>query len=199
VAARRERAAHALRGSAIDAPVHELVKLLAATARRDQKAFARLYQLTAAKLFAIALRILRRRDWAEEVLQDCFVTVWHHAGQYNAVKSAPLTWMTTIVRNRCLDWLRRGQHEAESQSDEMFELIPDAAGGPLERVIGNESLSRVYRCLMELDPGERQTIALAFLHGLTHSELATHLKQPLGTVKTYVRRGLQRLRACLQR
>ncbi len=175
-----------------------LVDLLAAAARRDQRAFARLYEMSSARLFAVALKLLRRQDWAEEVLQEAFVSIWHHAGEYNAALAAPLTWMTTIVRNRCFDWLRRPQQEITTDDETLFESIPDDALGPLEQLVQSSVTKSIFSCLQRLAAKERQTIALAFLHGLTHSELAEHLKEPLGTVKTYVRRGLAQLKVCLQ-
>jgi RNA polymerase sigma-70 factor, ECF subfamily len=173
------------------------IELLAAAGRRDQQAFAKLYELSSARLFGVALKLLRRRDWAEEVLQDAFVSIWQHASEYNTALAAPLTWMTTIVRNRCLDWLRRPQHEISSDDETLFESIPDDALGPLERLVQSAATKSIFTCLQRLAARERQTIALAFLHGLTHSELAEHLREPLGTVKTYVRRGLAQLKACL--
>lgn len=175
-----------------------IVDLLAAAGRRDQRAFARLYELSSARLFGVALKLLRRRDWAEEVLQEAFVSIWQHAGDYNAGLAAPLTWMTAIVRNRCLDWLRRPKHETTSDDETLFESIPDDALGPLERLVQSAVSKSLFSCLQRLAARERQTIALAFLHGLTHAELADHLKEPLGTVKTYVRRGLAQLKDCLQ-
>ena len=175
-----------------------IADLLAAAGRRDQRAFARLYELSSARLFGVALKLLRRRDWAEEVLQEAFISIWQHAGDYNAGLAAPLTWMTAIVRNRCLDWLRRPKHETTSDDETLFESIPDDALGPLERLVQSSVSKSIFSCLQRLAARERQTIALAFLHGLTHAELADHLKEPLGTVKTYVRRGLAQLKDCLQ-
>lgn len=175
-----------------------LIALLTAAGRRDQRAFARLYELSSARLFGVALKLLRRRDWAEDALQEAFVNIWHHAHEYNAGLAAPMTWMTTIVRNRCLDWLRRPQHEVASDDQALFESVPDDALGPLERLVQSAVAKSIFSCLQRLAARERQTIALAFLHGLTHSELAEHLKEPLGTVKTYVRRGLAQLKDCLQ-
>jgi len=149
-----------------------LENLLEACARRDQGAFARLYEVTAPKLFGVAVRILRREDWAEEVLQDCYVSIWNNAGRYAAGLSAPMTWMTSIVRNRCLDWLRRPNLEVVLQRPD------DNGDDPLEAK-------------------QRQAIMLAFYDGLSHSELASHMRQPLGTVKTWVRRGLEKLKGCL--
>jgi RNA polymerase sigma-70 factor (ECF subfamily) len=175
-----------------------LAELLAQSALRNQRAFAELYGLTAAKLFGVALRILRRRDWAEEVLQECYVSIWNHAGNYAVQKSAPLTWMTSIVRNRSLDWLRRPQQEATGEEyDIAVEAWRDDSPGPLERLAASSDAAALARCLRQLDGKQRQSIMLAFYHGLSHSEVAGHMKQPLGTVKTWVRRGLERLKMCL--
>ena len=181
-----------------DALAMRLAELLAQCALRNQRAFAELYGLTSAKLFGVALRILRRRDWAEEVLQECYVSVWNHAGDYAVQRSAPLTWMTSIVRNRSLDWLRRPQHEATGEEyDIAVEAWQDDSAGPLERLAASSEAAALERCLRQLDGKQRQSIMLAFYHGLSHSEVAGHMKQPLGTVKTWVRRGLERLKTCL--
>ena len=182
-----------------DALAMRLAELLAQCALRNQRAFAELYGLTSAKLFGVALRILRRRDWAEEVLQECYVSVWNHAGDYAVQRSAPLTWMTSIVRNRSLDWLRRPQHEATGEEyDIAVEAWQDDSPGPLERLAASNEAAALERCLRQLDGKQRQSIMLAFYHGMSHSEVAGHMKQPLGTVKTWVRRGLERLKGCLQ-
>jgi RNA polymerase sigma-70 factor (ECF subfamily) len=179
-----------------------LQELLAGCARKDQGAFARLYELTAPKLFGVAVRILRREDWAEEVVQDCFVNVWNHAGSYSAGRSAPMTWMTSIVRNRCLDWLRRPSPEvvlvaADDEADDPLEALPSDDRGPLDELARSADAQALADCLRRLDAKQRQAIMLAFYDGLSHSELASHLRQPLGTVKTWVRRGLERLKGCL--
>jgi len=179
-----------------------LEELLAACGRSDQGAFARLYQATSSKLFGIAVRILRREDWAEEVLQDCYVSIWNHAGTYAAGLSAPMTWMTSIVRNRCLDWLRRPNLEvvlepAGDDADDPIDQMASDDPGPLDELARSTDARALAECLGRLDAKQRQAIMLAFFDGLSHSELATHMRQPLGTVKTWVRRGLERLRGCL--
>jgi RNA polymerase sigma-70 factor, ECF subfamily len=171
--------------------------LLARSALKDQQAFADLYRRTSPKLLGMALRILHRQDWAEEVLQESFVSIWQHAGDYTAAKSAPVTWMTSIVRNRALDFLRRPREELPGEFEAMLEVIADETPGLLDGLAEREEARSLVRCLETLEPSQRQTIALAFFHGLTHSELAAHLKAPLGTVKTWVRRGLERLKSCL--
>ncbi len=175
-----------------------LTELLGRAALSDQQAFAELYRLTSAHLYAVALRILRESAAAEEVLQESFVNIWHHAGSYVAARSQPLTWLTSIVRNRCLDQLRRREIDTIAMDDEDEGMtIADEGPTPLDMLLAGADARAVKRCVEALDAGQKQAIALAFYQGLSHSELARHLKQPLGTVKSWVRRGLDRLRACL--
>jgi RNA polymerase sigma-70 factor (ECF subfamily) len=174
-----------------------LATLLAACGRGDRQAFSRLYRSSSAKLFGVALRILRREDWAEEVLQDCYVSIWSHAQDYHPGLSAPMTWMTSIVRNRCLDRLRKPRLEVSDSDGEMIDQAISDNPEPLAELERNKNAQALARCLRELEPKQRQAIALAFYEGLSHSELASRLSQPLGTVKTWVRRGLLRLKSCL--
>ena len=173
--------------------------LMARCALRDQRAFGELYRHTAAKLYGVALRILRRQDWAEDVLQESFVNIWNHAAEYSASRSAPLTWMTSIVRNRALDWLRRPHLEQGSRDyDLLVESVPDEARGPEALLALGQDSRALAECLEQLSASQRQSILLAYLHGLSHAELAQHLREPLGTVKTWIRRGLERLKTCMQ-
>jgi RNA polymerase sigma-70 factor (ECF subfamily) len=175
-----------------------LASLLSRSALGDRAAFADLYTSTRSKLFAVSLRIVRERSIAEEVLQDSFVSIWNHAADYAQAKSAPSTWMTAIVRNRSLDVLRRPREEADADESLTATLIDESASPEREAEARGEAHS-LRECLQELDPEQRQSIALAFYHGLSHSELADHLRRPLGTVKTHIRRGLARLKECLVR
>lgn len=187
----------------MDAAQNKLLEtLLEACGRKDEEAFARLYRATAPKLFGVAVRILRREDWAEEVIQDCYVSIWNHAANYSAKLSAPMTWMTSIVRNRCLDWLRRPNLEVVlapigEDADDPLEQVPSDGPGPLDALARSNDAKALAECLRRLDAKQRQAIMLAFFDGLSHSELAGHMRQPLGTVKTWVRRGLERLKGCL--
>jgi RNA polymerase sigma-70 factor (ECF subfamily) len=175
-----------------------LMALLARTALADQRAFAELYRLTSAHLYGVALRILRESGAAEEVLQESFVSVWNHAGSYVSSRSQPLTWLTSIVRNRCLDHLRRREVETIAIDDEEHGMtIADEGPSPLEMLLSGADARAVRNCVEALETGQKQAVALAFYRGLTHSQLARHLKQPLGTVKSWVRRALERLKACL--
>ncbi|MCU0897805.1 MAG: sigma-70 family RNA polymerase sigma factor [Burkholderiales bacterium] len=179
-----------------------LKDLLAGCARRDQASFARLYDATSAKLFSVAVRILRREDWAEEVLQDCYVSIWTNARGYAPALSAPMTWMTSIVRNRCLDWLRRPRLEVTLEStdgdDDPLDAIADDGPGPLDALARSADARAIAGCLGRLEAKQRHAIMLAFYDGLTHTEVAAHLREPLGTVKTWIRRGLDRLKGCLE-
>lgn len=176
----------------------DLPNLLAACARRDRAAFERLYRETSPKLFGVALRILRREDWAEDVLQECYVRIWDHAQEYRAGLAAPMTWMTSIVRNRCLDWLRRPKLEVIDEEGELIEAAESDNPGPLAQLEASAEARALKHCLDALEARQRQAIALAYYDGLSHSELASHLREPLGTVKTWVRRGLLRLKSCLE-
>lgn len=186
----------------MDPDRNELLRtLLADSARRDQVAFARLYDATAAKLFAVAVRMLKREDWAEEVLQECYVSIWQNAHKYTTALSAPMTWMISIVRNRCLDRLRRPKLEVvlepSGEGDDPLERMPSDAPSPLEQLASSTEARALSQCLEALEGKMRQAIALAFYEGLSHAELAQHMREPLGTVKTWIRRGLERLKTCL--
>src|SRR5499427_9492071 len=144
-----------------------LMELLARTALADQKAFAELYQLSAPHLYAVALRILREAPAAEEALQESFVNVWHHARSYVAAKSQPLTWLTSIVRNRCLDQLRRREVETVTMDDgdEASHVATDDPT-PLEQLLSGTDARAVGACVETLEAGQKQAIALAFFQGL---------------------------------
>lgn len=177
-------------------PDEALSALLSRCALGDKLAFEKLYRASSAKLFALALRILRRQDWAEEVLQDAYINIWQHAADFARDKAAPMTWMTHIVRNRALDWLRRPQREEFADEDAQASWRDDSAD-LLQRLSASREAKVLSDCLARLEAKQRQTIALAFWQGLAHSELAQHLQQPIGTIKTWVRRGLASLRKCL--
>jgi RNA polymerase sigma-70 factor (ECF subfamily) len=174
-----------------------LAHLIGAVALGDQGAYRRLYDATAPKLFAIALRILREESRAEDVLQDSFVNVWNGAASYNASLSAPMTWMVTIVRNRSLDYIRRADPRTIELDEELEARLESEVPTPPDLAMRNQDATDLQRCLNRLDAGQRQAIAFAYFQGLTHSELAATLRIPIGTVKTWIRRGLQKMRRCL--
>jgi len=171
---------------------------LARTALGDRAAFERVYSATSAHLFGVALRILRRNDLAEEVLQEAFVNVWHHADSYDAAASQPMTWLISVVRNKAFDHLRsHARHEAERLDAALEEDLPDEREGPLQMLTRATDAMRIRGCLETLQPSYRQSLALAFYHGLSHAEIARQLHAPLGSVKSWVRRGLERIKQCL--
>jgi RNA polymerase sigma-70 factor, ECF subfamily len=176
----------------------KLAKLLAAAGLGDKRAFAELYDASKSKLFAVSLRIVRERHIAEEVLQDSFVNIWNNAATYATAKAAPMTWMTAIVRNRSLDFVRRPNMEVQDEDDYFSLNLEDDRPQPPDTLMDKREAERIERCMSRLDAEQRQSIALAFFNGLSHSEVAEHLRKPLGTIKTHVRRGLMKLKDCLQ-
>ena len=176
-----------------------LEELLAATAARDERAFGALYRATSARVFAVVLRIVTRRDCAEEVLQESYITVWSRAGDYRPEKGAPMAWLTTIGRNRALDRLRRRRPEVPLDGVEGTESWADPEPSPLDWSIASAEAQRLKACLDGLEARQRDAITLAMIEGYTHSELASRFDCPLGTVKSWIRRGLQRLKVCLER
>ena len=172
-------------------------QLLGAVALGDRAAYRRLYDATAPKLFAVALRILREESRAEDVLQDSFVNVWNSAGSYNATLSAPMTWLVTIVRNRAFDYVRRIDFRTVELDDDLHAVLESEQASPMDLASHGQDAIALQRCLELLDAGQRQTIVFAYFQGLTHSELAATLRIPIGTVKTWIRRGLEKMRRCL--
>jgi RNA polymerase sigma-70 factor, ECF subfamily len=172
--------------------------LLRACATGDRGALARLYDATSAQLFGLALRIVRRRELAEEVVQDAFLSAWRHAGRYDERRGTAMAWLATIVRNRALDQLRRLGRERPLEPA-MAERWQDPAPGPAELAALSEDGRRLARCLDELEESPRRSILLAYFEGMTVEEVAERMAAPLGTVKSWVRRSLQRLRNCLER
>lgn len=176
-----------------------LRRWLLATAAGDRDAFERLYRGTSAKLFGICLRILRERTEAEEVLQDVYLTIWRKASLYDAVRASPITWLAMIARNRAIDRVRSAQIDRASvQIDFANELIDEGASGAALA----ETMSEHHRlgdCMGELSTDQRRAIQVAFFEGCTYEELAQRSATPLGTLKSWIRRGLLKLRECMQR
>lgn len=184
---------------------HELSHLLGRAGLGDRAAFAALYELTSAHLFAVVLRINRDRAMAEDVLQEVYVNVWRAAKGFDAAQSQPLTWLTSIARNRAIDSLRRAQaqpqlHSGHAQDDEdsdVYDQTADEAAGPLELLSRASDARQLQRCMGALSAPQRQSLALAYYDGLSHAEVAAQMGEPLGTVKSWVRRALLALKGCL--
>lgn len=180
-----------------------LAHWLHASARGDRRAFQALYRAASPHLFALLLRMLRRRDLAEEALQDCFVRIWQKASTYAPERGAPLTWLMSIARYRALDLIRRQRPEVSLEDDEgsALEFADDVNDNgppnPLERSMTLQSLGALDECLQTLQDAQRESVLMTYYEGYTHEELAQRMGKPLGTVKSWVRRGLQRLRECL--
>jgi len=183
-------------------PSTDLQQLLARVALGDRTAFRRLYDATAPSLFGVALRIVRQRDRAEEVLQDAFVNAWNRAAGYQAALSQPMTWLTAIVRNRALDELRSGaRHSAQSLDEHEGEgaaAIEDTQPGPLGLLEQAADALAIRDCLDSIDGSQRQCLALVYYQGFSHSEVAAHIGSPIGSVKVWLRRGLDKLKRCLE-
>jgi len=173
----------------------ELLRLLQASAQGNQQSFEKLYQLTAPNLFGLCLRMLKRRDWAEEVMQEAFVKVWHHASEYHQDRGQVNTWLTSIVRYRALDRIR-SQKPTEAL-DESHEQKASDAPGPMDWAVKGTEMNALEACLDELNDNQKEAIVLSFIEGLTHQELTERTESPLGTIKSWIRRGLQSLKRCL--
>jgi RNA polymerase sigma-70 factor, ECF subfamily len=174
----------------------ELLQLMARVKNRDRAAFALLYDRTATKLFGVTMRILSQRDLAEDALQECFVTVWERAGDYDAAKGSVMSWLITIARHRAIDLLRRRAHRNTGRLYDEDALLAIAAG-TVDRADRGAELDAVWRCLKEIDAEPRRAVLLAYAYGLTHEELARRLATPIGTIKSWIRRSLERLKRCL--
>lgn len=195
--------------SAWTARSHELAPLIARSALGDRDAFRLLYEQTCTHLFAVVLRIQRDRSLAEDLLQEVYVNVWRAVGSFDAAQSQPMTWLTSIARNKAIDSLRRAQAQPQTQSvhrddddDDrpgLDEQLADESPGPAELLERASDARQLQPCLQGLAPVQRQSLALAFYDGLSHAEVAEHLNQPLGTVKSWVRRALASLKDCLDR
>jgi len=174
----------------------ELVWLMAGVARGDQAAFERLYVATRAKLYGVVLRILRRTDLAEEVVQEAYLKIWNNAGSFDAKLATPITWMVAIARNRALDVVRRkGEVSIEDEPAAM-----EAAGeepNPLARQEMTEELRRLLGCLGQVEEERRRLVLLAYYGGWSREQLAAKFERPVNTIKTWLRRSLAEIRECL--
>ena len=187
-----------------------LAAALARVALGDRAAFATVYEATSAHLFGVILRINADRAQAEDLLQETFINIWRAAQGFDAARAQPMTWLASIARNRAIDSLRRRKTEIATVSthlpgpdgDDDTDLLatqrsPDA--GPLELLLQAAQMQQVTHCVGELSAEQQQCVALAYYQGLSHAEVAQHLAQPLGTVKSWVRRALITLKDCLGR
>lgn len=186
-----------------DSPDKQLIALIERVALADEAALKQLYELSSSKLYGVAVRVVGNRSWAEDVLQEAFLTIWRIAGDYRASLSPPMAWMCLIVRSRGLDFLRRRTSERADQAVELDDALSDTMEGdspnPMDTALAGEQARALHQCLSQLGNRQREVVSLAYLRDLSHGELAEQLKLPLGTVKTWIRRGLEQLRGCMSR
>jgi RNA polymerase sigma-70 factor (ECF subfamily) len=184
----------------------ELSRLLARSGLGDRAAFATLYERSSPHLLGVILRIQRDRAQAEDILQEVYVNVWRAARSFDAAQSQPLTWLTSIARNRAIDSLRRTQTQPQLQThfsnpdnedSDVYDTVASDAPGPLDLLSRASDARALAACMESLSAPQRQSVALAFFDGLSHAEVAENMAQPLGTVKSWVRRALLSLKSCL--
>ncbi len=184
-----------------DSPDIQLVELLERVAQADESALRELYEATSSKLYGVAVRVVTNREWAEDVLQEAFINIWRIAGDYKASLSPPMAWMGLVVRSRGLDFLRRRASDRADVMQELDDVISDTVAGnspnPMDTALASEQAWALHQCLGKLENKQREVVSLAYLRDMSHNELSEQLKLPLGTVKTWIRRGLEQLRACM--
>lgn len=172
-------------------------RLLLEITQGSRSAFKQLYEQTSPLLYAVALKIVKKQDMAEEVLQEVYLTIWHAASQYNIERGSVRTWLSTITRNRCIDRLRRTPKESALDSHHENELVATTLD-PLQCAENADDQNLLMLCLDRLDEKQRACVSLAFFEGMTHQEVAGHLTVPLGSAKTWIRRGLDVLKKCME-
>jgi RNA polymerase sigma-70 factor (ECF subfamily) len=178
-------------------PSAQLARLLEAVARGDRAALSALYDRTSAKLYGICLRLLGSDAEAEDALQEAFVTVWRNAARFDPTKASAITWLAVVARNKAIDRLRR-KTLATDGIDAAADLADDSPSA-FDLVQQQQDAARLAGCLDELEEKARAMIRAAFLDGASYPELAAREGVPLGTMKSWIRRGLLRLRGCLER
>ena len=182
---------------AVTETTERLTELMARIAAGDRTALRDLHAATSAKLLGVCLRILADKDESEDVLQDVYLTIWRRADRFEAGRASVMTWLSTIARNRAIDRLRARGPLARAQSVDDLEL-EDSAPRAEALLEAAQDRARLHDCLDELDGRTRQAIRIAFFEGVTYEALAVRMETPLGTVKSWIRRGLLRLKGCLE-
>ena len=175
----------------------EIERLLAQVAMGDRGSFDMLYARSSAKLFGIALRVLKDRGEAEDVLQEVYLRIWDKAGQYRVNGLSPMTWLITVARNAAIDRLRRRKVRATEAVEGLEDRLRDPAPGPEAAAVAGAEMRRLSACFDELDPDRATAVRRAYLDGDTYAELATHFDVPLNTMRTWLRRSLLKLKECL--
>ena len=189
---------HAPPSANADAARARLAEALLRTGEEDRAAFRDVYALTSAKLFGICLRICGERQAAEDVLHDVYITIWKRAGAWEPGRASPITWLATIARNRAIDW-RRAQGTRRAVALDEAPDVADSSPDAFAAMESGQDADRLHTCLALLEERQKASIRTAFFDGVTYAELADRAGVPLGTMKSWVRRGLARLKDCLGR
>lgn len=175
----------------------DIEEMIARTGLRDRSAFSDLYDATSGKLFGVCLRVLNNRSEAEEVLQEVYIRIWHKADSYAVTGHSPMTWLITVARNLAIDRLRR--RTAPTRDIETVFDLADDQPGPEDAAIASSQRAQLNACLGELEPESADAVKRAYLWGDTYKDLAARHGVPLNTMRTWLRRSLQKLRECLTR
>ena len=178
-----------------------LARWLARVALQDREAFVEVYRATSPHLLGLAFRVLNQRERAEEVLQESFMSVWRNAGRFDPSVATPMTWLINIVRNKAIDTLRAGGSERRVTvplDEDALGVAADEAQSPQHLLEENLKRLKIGECMAGLTAAQRQALALAYYRGMVHTEIAASVGAPLGTVKAWIRRGLDRLKGCLE-
>lgn len=175
----------------------ELTNAMAAISAGDRDGLARVYHLTSVKLFGTIVRIVRNRERAEDLLQDVYLKVWKRAAGFDPDKGSPITWLCTIARNTAIDDVRRAGRGKEIADDTLPEVVDEDIKPADDWLCHVEDCEALRRCMEELKQDHRRSIHMAFFEGYSYSELADKVEVPLGTMKSWIRRGLAGLRGCL--
>lgn len=174
----------------------DLSKLLPRVALRDRQAFDLLYEHTSAKLFGVALRLLKDRAEAEDALQEIYLKIWQRADSYALSQASAVSWLVAIARNHAIDRLRT--RKASEELDENATAVADDAPTPEANAISGSERARVEGCLKRLEDEKAEAVRAAYLEGYSYQELAERFKIPLNTMRTWLRRSLMKLRECLE-
>jgi RNA polymerase sigma-70 factor (ECF subfamily) len=177
--------------------ISSLEVLLVQIALGNRAAFAALYRSTSSRLFGICLRVLTQRSEAEDALQDVYTAVWRKAAQFDPAKASASAWLAMIARNKAIDRLRALPGAPGRASVELADEVEDPSASPAQAVQTAADRAQLEQCLQRLEPKRRSLIRAAFFDGLTYEELAARIEAPLGSIKSWIRRGLLQLRECL--
>lgn len=189
-------------------PDQHLIELLDRIAQQDEAALKELYDITSKKLYGLALKMVGQHEYAEEVLQECYLNVWRIACDYRASLSPPFGWMTVIVRSRALDLLRKLAAQPDTQrawpngrtqsvDEEQALELPSSDVGLLEGLMAGQTAQGLQNCLSQIEEQQRELIQWSYFRDMSHADLAAQFQLPLGTVKTWIRRGLMQLKSCM--